>query len=699
MPSAKKFYTDFFTYYKNHPNYFSDLDYTRNTKVFTRLEPKTHTKDYQKALSFESFDPYWSLARQWQFGRFDGNDCGTPVSVKIKTVRKKINRVCLKNENGNLEKIIYSAESPLEYEVEKMDAEITPYICVQSAMQFKKRLRRKFDSAAFSMIHEWLMREFCCEGFYTYKRENFNNSIETLKLKNNMALKDFSAAYSKRSFDGYKLYLMVAFNKFEVEKKIKDNFPAFATKLMSLLQEYVSWFGAKYYHHKNTDSCWSNQKLGYQVEIHQGSTKYDAEDYDNGRLSWYSFDNKNLNFVKRNNNTVKRESSGFGTIPAEGNILSYISGGSNISSDAIIEKNFPKDEIEKLFTYIPVPANFAGASSQRLWEFENTKVNMVADNEQDFSMLATAAIMQYISMYSNDWMIVPLETETGVVLDVEGVVIKDSFGELLYMEEDAEDVDGNNDSDEFTDRWNLFGTASTQAFAKDNFTTARGLLFPPVVEKTEESSPIEEVQFLRDEMANMVWGVETKINDGCGGTMDGKTLSDAVFRDVDEKNSPDAETLSKGSAAKNIEAEYSLLIQNRVPLNWIPFLPEQLDDFHNIHFRRGRMPLFYNKEFLPVRPSTKLLAAERDRNGHVKPFYIDENQISGYGTKLVKTAQRTRWFLGKTFNWIGNRTIISEYQANSGLLFDELIPTAKKRKTIEVSDGNEEIGELENTND
>ena len=698
MSSKKSFYTDQKSYFSARWNYLNELNYeTTESHLYSRLEPKTRTKDFQKALSFEVFDPLWSLARQWQFGRFDGNDCGTPVSVKIKAVKKRFNHVCLKNERGDAETRLYSTDTPLEYEVEKMDAEITPYVRVQSAMQFKKRLLREFDSKSFSKIHEWLMSEFCSENFYN--RRSINNTIDNLKVKNNMALKDFSAAYSKRTFDGYKLYQMVDFNKFEVEKKIKDKFPSLKTKLMGLLQEYVSWFDAKYYPHKTTESCWSNQKLGYQVEIHQGSTKYDAEDYDNGRLSWYSFDNKDLNFVKRKENVVvqRNSSQSAANFPAQGNILNYVSGGKNISSEALVEKDSPKDIEEKMFSYIPVPANFTGAPSQKLWEFENTKVNMVADNEKDFDMLATAAIMQYISMYSNDWMIVPLESETGVVLDVEGVVVKDSFGELLYMEEDAEDVDGKEDSAEFTDRWNLFGISSSQAFAKDNFTTARGLLFPPVVQKCEESAPIEEVQFLRDEMANMVWGVETLINDGCGGTLDGKTLSDAVFRDVDEKNALNESASAEGSSAKT-EAEYSLLIQNRVPMNWIPFLPEQLDDFHNIHFRRGRMPLFYNKEFLPVRPSTKLLGTERDRNGNVKPFYIDENQISGYGTKLVKTAQRTRWFLGKTFNWIGNRTIISEYQANSGLLFDELIPT-KKRKTIELEEEHQEPENLETTND
>ena len=34
---------------------------------------------------------------------------------------------------------------------------------------------------------------------------------------------------------------------------------------------------------------------------------------------------------------------------------------------------------------------------------------------------------------------------------------------------------------------------------------------PPAVGKVLESAPIERVNFLRDEMANMVWGVESTV--------------------------------------------------------------------------------------------------------------------------------------------------------------------------------------------
>lgn len=123
-------------------------------------------------------------------------------------------------------------------------------------------------------------------------------------------------------------------------------------------------------------------------------------------------------------------------------------------------------------------------------------------------------------------------------------------------------------------------------------------------------------------------------------------------------------------------------------MNWIPFIPEQLENGRDIIFRRGRMPIYYKApdsekgECMPVRPSTKLLGIEKDGK-KVKPFYINEEEIGGYGIKVSKTPQRTRWFLGESFNWIGNRKIVSEYQANSGLMFDELLK--KDGGTVNVS--------------
>ena len=46
-----------------------------DARLVTRYEGRARKKDYAQALSFEAHDPMWLLTRQWQFGRFQGNDC------------------------------------------------------------------------------------------------------------------------------------------------------------------------------------------------------------------------------------------------------------------------------------------------------------------------------------------------------------------------------------------------------------------------------------------------------------------------------------------------------------------------------------------------------------------------------------------------------------------------------------------------
>ena len=42
------------------------------------------------------------------------------------------------------------------------------------------------------------------------------------------------------------------------------------------------------------------------------------------------------------------------------------------------------------------------------------------------------------------------------------------------------------------------------------------LFLPPALVETQESDPLEEVAFFRDEMANVVWGVERTVQGGGG---------------------------------------------------------------------------------------------------------------------------------------------------------------------------------------
>ena len=65
-----------------------------DARLVTRYEGRARKKDYAQALSFEAHDPMWLLTRQWQFGRFQGNDCGTMVSSRVRLQTQYVDGIC-----------------------------------------------------------------------------------------------------------------------------------------------------------------------------------------------------------------------------------------------------------------------------------------------------------------------------------------------------------------------------------------------------------------------------------------------------------------------------------------------------------------------------------------------------------------------------------------------------------------------------
>jgi hypothetical protein len=232
----------------------------------------------------------------------------------------------------------------------------------------------------------------------------------------------------------------------------------------------------------------------------------------------------------------------------------------------------------------------------------------------------------------------------------------------------------------------MFGITNRDAYLKKDFSADKRLIYPPSLARAEESKPVEEIQFLRDEMSNMLWGVETLINDHCGKTLKGDEFASSVIAAIDDFRKEHAQEITEEE--NEAIAQYAYLMQNRVPLNWIPFIPQKFQvgtpNFEReIRFRRATMPLFINNDYQKVRPLTSLLAIRKEAgSGKVIPRYVNEEEILAVGTKVDLTYQRTRWFNGKTFNWLGAKKEISRTQGNSGLLFDELIEKLTKNNII-----------------
>ena len=282
----KFFYDNDFGFFKR----FSDKD--PHFSVSSRIAPYNYVKDdYGRALSFEVYDPLWMLTRQWQYGRFKGNDCGSIVTAKIKMVKLPLQYLELTGADNAIRE--YSSASPLEYEVEKRDRRITPYVRISSAAHLLKKLNRLKDDNAIRLI-DYLRSNYELYDFTSLKID----SLEAIRMEQNIELKRLYAVYGSRLFDGYWVILdwqSGALKEGLAKEKLDlDSY-------LAILDDYHKWFMEKYAPlskgmggEPNESPSWNEEKLGYELTAGVLNDCYIAEDYDSGKLSWYSFDGKSI---------------------------------------------------------------------------------------------------------------------------------------------------------------------------------------------------------------------------------------------------------------------------------------------------------------------------------------------------------------------------------------------------------------------
>jgi hypothetical protein len=239
----------------------------------------------------------------------------------------------------------------------------------------------------------------------------------------------------------------------------------------------------------------------------------------------------------------------------------------------------------------------------------------------------------------------------------------------------------------------------------------------------EESAPLEEAHFLRDEGANMVWAIENTILNGLGRPFDGfeaqleriKRRNQAEIRELEseieqyrqqlesgtlpEETRLDLEneiraklarieTLERGPYAQDkpkYDAELVYRLATKVPENWFPYIPV------NVPRQFEAIPLLDEtfRSILPPPPTIlRLQRAQMLRNTEDEEptsipafsrlldddkdplLWIDENAIGRDGLRLILTRQRVRWINGKTFVWLGRKVLIGRGEGSSGLRFD-----------------------------
>lgn len=419
-------------------------------------------------------------------------------------------------------------------------------------------------------------------------------------------------AVSGRCVDGYEL-VQTIHSDGEASKNIALEDPAHKQILDKIGQELIRFFEHNFVQPNEEHNAWLPDRLEYKASFSDRVSETNtltAEAYAHGHLDWYAF---NL------------ETS---TTPAPVNTVPF--------SDV----------------FIPSPVEFDGMPDKRWWKFEDHKTSF-GDVTPATTDLSKLLLIEFGLTFANDWFLLPLTLPIGSISEIKGLTVTNNFGDNFWVE--ATEKGGTSLQD-----WSVFRQSSKNLNKK--------LFLCPSAIKVQESNPIEEVWLIRDEMANMVWGIEKVVPSSIGKGVQGGEYAL-------QKRQYHENAVSPADAHDHAATVYYKAMTD-VPENWIPFIPVHADGHkRKIQLQRGSMLRIIDGDTLPpekIKPLSGVLREGLDKNAKPLPYFIHEEEVTRSGVKVIQGFQRTRGVNGQVYVWFGAKKKTGRGAGQSGLAFDQL---------------------------
>jgi hypothetical protein len=584
---------------------------TPSITSWTRLETNCRDADMQRSVSARIYDPLWLLTRQWQTGEFQGEDAGSPVMARTRGQTTMLSRAHLGAlpPNTRTQAAPFDSErQPLEVLVERRP--LRPHFVTQS-----RQLRFTVDAGLhfLRMLEQQPLSRSYRDAFVAVyplalppADELARADSETRRFMLTMAGRAADArllATAFRTSGGAAPTLDPALH---VEAGDRAEIQQAAARWLAWYEDVFSEPAA------DADDAWIPERLEYAVSVAgrlsaeptDEKTLTAAEMYD-GHLDWSDFD---LNLEV---NLGTQDDEAFETV---------------------------------VQTSIPAPVSFRGTPAARFWEFEDGRVEygLLPVGPAD---LAQLLMIEYTSSYGNDWFVVPLELAVGSLTSINSLVVTDTFGvrSLLRPLGDRALAPAN---------WSMFQHSYLRTAGSELRGVASNLFFlAPSLGRSLQSSPVDDVLFMRDEMANVAWAIERSIGSPLGQPL---SRSDVALEEVPSVAAPaPAEGLPR------------YLLSSRVPANWIPLLPVQLpgpDGKVMSRLKRGAV-------LLPDGSQQRQRALSNVLQG-ADPLLVHDEEVPREGVRVTSHYQMTRWTDGATFVWMAHRKQVGRGEGSSGLRFD-----------------------------
>ena len=601
--------------------------------LWNRLEARPRTDDFDRALKAEVRDPLWMLTKQWQLGEFRGDDAGSPAFAKIQMATTRLT----KYQADSMPVQAYGEDVPLEAKVEQK--KIPFKLGTQNiSLDIRLIMGRHWLKLIKANFPAGLRGEYI--GLYSFSLPDPKDKNSALITAHREAWQQF-AAVAERSMDGYAFYTHLK----DGNTASDGTTMAGDANLDAVGDRFIAWFANFFLQPEDeNNNAWLPPRLEYRFAVsapdENGEKVMVGDEYYQGHLDWYNLD-------------IDRQKETLETPP---------------------EVLLPPDpRTRETNSFFPVTIAFDGMPHTRWWRFEDGQTNF-GDINPDTTDLNKLLFIEFGLIYANDWFLVPFTLPAGSIAQVKGLSVTNVFGEKTWVEPAGKGLDDS------WQRWNMY---SLNSKGKQREPADSSLLILPTVEKIMEGKPLEEILFIRDEIANMVWAIEKKIPLASGtGKQGGEAAYELhkFYQKILDQEIGDGVIIPEDIEFK---ANIRYQIMNTVPENWIPFIPVHVTgSTREIQLQRASMPRILDNDApgnaQKIKPRTQLVREGLDNNP-VAPYFIYEEEIPRAGIRTYQSFQRTRWYDGKVVNWFGARKQTGRGEGHSGLAFDQLIATNERK--------------------
>ena len=590
---------------------------------WSRLEPMAVTSgDLAPGAQALVADPLWMIGRQWQFDELRGEDAGTPVTATVRGESVPFDRFLpgqpATAQGGDPAADAFDLDLPgtpgaLPLEV-LVEAEVPPVLPLRVRTQAGLQLMRLLSGQGGSApaVITALLQTFPvapAAGSTPVPQADPVGAARTRLAAGRVPDGAALLAALESLDDG-------AGGLTDLPPTIGAAAGGMHAEILRIVTDWRRW--AVSLLAPATGSCWDPHRLEHsfrvQAPLSGGAAVLQVDEYTGGTLDWFHGD------------LVPGPTLGASADPPVATVIAD--------------------------TSLPTPVRFAGMPNDRLFAFEDTAVYL-GGLQAGRTDLARLAVVEFALAYSVDWFEIPLLLEYGSATRLDSLLVRDTFGVAVQVGPAREAT---------TPGWAAFQSTPMS----DRTRLADVFVLAPTVPRVLEGDPLEDVVLFRDEMANLVWGVERIVPD--------RVTGEPV---------PRAQQAARVSLRQTIpedlgDAQIIYRLMTPVPENWLPFVAvrDRAAGTGGGHVLERRPMLRFRDDGTTdlVNPLGTVLLSHGGADPAVDRLQISDSEVRREGVAITRSFQSARTAGGGSVTWIGRQVRVGRGEGASGLRFDTALP-------------------------